>query len=68
MGAHKIDGTTLKTYGMVVVAFLVEDKVNRVGFFEKTFLVANVSLEVVLGMSFLTLSGADVDFLGRELR
>ena len=29
---------------------------------------ANVSPEVVLGMPFLTLSGADVDFLDRELR
>ena len=29
---------------------------------------ANVSSEVVFGMLFLTLSGANVDFLGRELR
>ena len=29
---------------------------------------ANVSPEVVLGMPFLTLSGADVDFLDWELR
>ena len=53
---------------MVVAAFSVEDKANQVRFFEGTFLVANVSPEVVHGMSFLTLSGADVDFLGRELR
>ena len=66
--AQKIDGTTLDTYGMVVAAFLVEDKANRVRFFEETFLVANVSPEVVLGMPFLTLSGADIDFSGRELR
>ena len=68
VGAQKIDGTLLDTFGMVVAAFSVEDKANRVRFFEETFLVANVSPEVVLGMSFLTLSGADVDFLGRELR
>ena len=53
---------------MVVAAFSVEDKANQVRFLEETFLVANVSLEVVLGMSFLTLSGADIDFLGREFR
>ena len=68
VGAQKIDGTTLDTHGMVVVAFSVEDKANRVRFFEETFLVANVSPKVVLGMPFLTLSGADVDFSGRELR
>ena len=44
------------------------DKANWVKFFEETFLIANISLGVVFGMSFLTLSGADGDFLGRELR
>ena len=58
----------LDTYGMVVAAFSVEDKANWVRFFEKTFLVANVSPKVVLGMPFLILSGADVDFSGWELR
>ena len=51
----------------MVVAFSVTDKANRVRFFEETFLVANVSPEVVLEISFLTLSSADIDFLGREL-
>ena len=63
VGAQKIDGTTLDTYGMVVAAFLMTDKVNQVKFFEKTFLVANFSLKVVYGMFLLTLSGADIDFL-----
>ena len=67
-GAQKIDGTTLDTYGMVVAAFLKINKANQVRFFEETFLVANVSSEVVLGMLFLTLSDADVDFLSRELQ
>ena len=65
--ALKIDGTMLDTFGMVVTAFSVTDKANRVRFFEEIFLVANVSPKVVLGMPFLTLSGADVDFSGREL-
>ena len=68
VGAQKIDGTILDTHGMVVTAFSVEDQANRVRFFEKTFLVANVSSEVVLGMLFLTLSAADVDFSTQELR
>ena len=68
IGAQKINSTTLDIYGMVVAAFSIVDKANRVRFFEKTFLMVNVSPEVVLGMLFLTLSGADVDFLGRELR
>ena len=53
---------------MVVAAFSVTDQADRVRFFEEIFLVANVSPDMVLGMPFLTLSGADVDFLKRELR
>ena len=67
VGAQKIDGTMLNTFGMVVKSFSVTDKGNWVRFFEEIFLVANVSPEVVLGMLFLTLSIADVNFLGREL-
>ena len=67
VGVEKIDGTTLMTYGMVIAAFLVIDQADKIRFFEETFLVANVSPDVVLGMLFLTLSGVDVDFSKREL-
>ena len=58
----------LEIYRLVVTAFSVKDKANRVRFFKETFLVANVSPKVVFGMSFLTSSGTDVDFLVCELR
>ena len=67
VGAQKINGTTLDTHRMVVAVFSVVDKANQIRFFEKTFLVANVSPEIVLGIPFLTLSGADVDFSGQKL-
>ena len=67
VGAQKIDCTILETYGMVVAAFSVTDQADRVRFFEKTFLVANVSPDVVLEIPFLTLSNADVNFPKREL-
>ena len=57
----------LDTYGIVVIAFFVTNKTNRVRFFKETFLVANISLEVVLGLLFLTLNSADIDLLRREL-
>ena len=66
--AQKINGTILDTYGMVVAAFLMKDKANWVRFFEETFLVANISSEIVLEMPVLTVSRADVNFLGRKLR
>ena len=57
----------LDTFRMVVVAFSVMDKANRVIFFEETFLVANVSPKVVFGMLHLILSNANIDFFGQEL-
>ena len=44
------------------------DKANWVRFLKDTFLVTNISLNVVLGMLFFTLSNADVDVSGRKLR
>ena len=63
IGAQNINGTIPDTFGMVITVFLMMDKTNQVKFFKKTFLVANDSSEIVLGISFLTLSGVDVDFL-----
>ena len=67
VGPQKIDGTTLDTHKIVVVAFSVVYKANWVRFFEKTFLVANVSPEVVFEILFLTLSGANIDFSDQKL-
>ena len=64
---QKIDGNMLDTYGMVVAAFLVQDKASWVRFFEKTFRIANVSPEIVFGVPFLTLNSANIDFLEYKL-
>ena len=37
VGAQKIDGSTLKTFGMVLASFQVEDKLGRARFFQETF-------------------------------
>ena len=68
IGSQKIDKTMLDIFEIMVTAFSVNDKANQLKFFEEIFLGVNVSLEVVLGMLFLTLSSADVDFLGWKLR
>ncbi len=67
-GAQKIDGTTLETYGIVVSTFSVLDKDRRERFFEESFLLANVSPDIVLEIPFLTISNADVDFQARDLQ
>ena len=52
---------------MVVAAFLMTDIANQLRFLQKIFLVANVSLEVVFKMLFLSLSYANIDFLNQKL-
>ena len=61
---QKINNTILDTFEIMVTAFAMTDKANRVRFFEKIFLVANVSPKVVFGMSFLIFNSADINFLG----
>ena len=67
VGAQKIDGSALETFGMVIADFQVEDKSGRPKFFQETFLVADTKFEVVLGMPFLKISNADVAFHERIL-
>ena len=45
---------------MVLADFQVEDKLGRARFFQETFLLADISMEVVLGMPFLTLNNANI--------
>ena len=52
---------------MVPADFQVEDKLGKARFFQETFLLADISMEVVLGILFLTLSNADVQFVKKEL-
>ncbi len=62
VGTQKIDSNTLEIYRMVVPTFYILDKDGRERFFEKSFLLADVKVDRVLGMPFLTMSNVDVDF------
>ncbi len=53
---------------MVVSTFSVSDKDGRERFFEESFLLADVRPDIVLGMPFLTMSNADIDFQARDLQ
>ena len=62
IGSQKIDGSALKTYRMTIAGFLIQDGLSKIRFFEKTFLLAETSMDLVLGMPFLSLSNADIQF------
>ena len=67
VGAEKINGSTLQTFGMVLASFHMEDKLGRAWFFQESFLLADTSVEVVLEMPFLNLSNADIQFAKNKL-
>ena len=48
---------------MVVFTFSILNKDGKDRFFEKNFLLANVKLDIVLKIFFLTLNNVDVNFL-----
>ena len=66
-GLKKIDGSLLQTFGMVIAGFQIEDKLGKAQFFQKSFLLAETSMEVVLGMPFLAFSNANIQFAEKEL-
>ncbi len=66
--SQKIDGTILKIYRMVVSTFSVSNKNGRERLFEESFLLANIKPNIVLGMSFLIMSNADINFQAWNLQ
>ena len=60
VGAQKIDGSSLDTFGMVFAGFQMINQLGRAQFFQETFLFADTTMEVVLKMLFLTLSNSDI--------
>ena len=53
---------------MVVSTFFLSDKDGQERFFEESFLLADIKTDTVLGMLFLTMSNADVDFQAQNLQ
>lgn len=51
---------------MIIAFFLVDNTDKRFQFFKKTFLLANISMDIALGIFFLTLNNIKVNFTNRK--
>ena len=60
VGAQKINSLLLRTLGMVIANFSIKNKLGRARFFQKSFLQANTSMEIILEILFLIFSNADI--------
>ena len=56
VGVYNIDGSHLDTFGIVIADCLVKNKLTRVRFFQETFFLANIGLEVSWGYLFSLLA------------
>lgn len=52
---------------MVVAVFSMTNQAIKIEFFEKTFLMTNISLNAVFEIFFFTLSDVNVDILKKKL-
>lgn len=49
----KINNTTIKSYKIVTTIFLIINYTKKVRFFKKSFLIVNVSLNIIFNIFFL---------------
>lgn len=49
-------------YDMLIARFLLQDKLEKVTFFKKIFLLADFSIKVILEIPFFSLSNTNIRF------
>lgn len=64
--AEKIDGSLLAANGIASAKFLLQRILERIWFFEETIILVNTSMKVILKMSFLFFSKANIEFTELE--
>lgn len=64
-GIQKIYDPTFKIFEIIIVSFSIDNKVGNLRFFEKTFLITDINIDMVLEMLFLTIS--NTNFLEQKL-
>lgn len=62
IGIQQIDGSLLKIYSMAFAKFPLQNSLERVQFFEESFVLVNTSMDIVLEMLFFYLSNTDIKF------
>lgn len=68
IGVQRIDGNKLEIFGIIIAFFLIKNKDKKSYFFEETFPLANISMNIALEILFFTLSNVRVNFTDLELR
>ena len=67
ISTQKINSSKLDIFGMVIAVFSMKNKEKRSHFFEKIFILAEINIDIILNISFLTLSNVKIDFIDRHI-
>ena len=62
INTQKIDNSALRIYGMLIAGFSNQNKTGKVWYFEETFWLTDISMKIVLKISFLDLKNAYIQF------
>lgn len=68
VNTQKINSSRLQIYGIVLGLFWVDKKDGKPHFFEETFLLADISIDIAFKISFFTLNNIVVNFNNQELK
>lgn len=67
IGVQKMNDSRLKIFGKVIDFFLVDNIDGKSRFFEKTFLLVDISINITFEMSFLILNNVKINFIDQKL-
>lgn len=62
VNAQKIDNFSPEFYDIVIAAFQILDKLDYLQFFQKTFLLTIINMEIILDMPFFIFNNINVPF------
>lgn len=66
VGTQKIDSFTFKILAIILASFWIEHKLGQAWYFQETFLLADTSIKILLGIFFISLSNIDIKFAKKE--
>lgn len=64
---QKIDDFSLKTYKIVMAKFQVINKLENARFFQKTFLLTHININIIINNFFLIINNANIIFINSKL-
>lgn len=67
IGSYKSDKSILNTFEIIITSFQILNKLKKVRYFQKIFLVANINIKIVFEIFFFIFSNININFTQKKL-